>query len=54
MTTAISEHPATADASSVTQTPRRLRDYGYLLFTGITMGAADVVPGVSGGTMASK
>ena len=52
MTTAISEHPATADASSVTQTPRRLRDYGYLLFTGITMGAADVVPGVSGGTMA--
>lgn len=31
---------------------RSLRDYGYLTFSGMTMGAADVVPGVSGGTMA--
>ena len=30
----------------------RRRDYGTLLLKGITMGAADVVPGVSGGTMA--
>lgn len=27
-------------------------EYGYLVFTGAAMGAADVVPGVSGGTMA--
>lgn len=31
---------------------RTPKDYVYLFFTGITMGAADVVPGVSGGTMA--
>lgn len=31
---------------------RGLKDYAYLVFTGLTMGAADVVPGVSGGTMA--
>ncbi len=31
---------------------RGFKDYAYLVFTGITMGAADVVPGVSGGTMA--
>ena len=31
---------------------RTLKEYLYILFTGITMGAADVVPGVSGGTMA--
>ena len=35
----------------MTQT-RTAKDYVYLFFTGITMGAADVVPGVSGGTMA--
>lgn len=28
------------------------RDYAYLFFSGAAMGAADVVPGVSGGTMA--
>ena len=31
---------------------RNLKDYAYLGLTGMTMGAADVVPGVSGGTMA--
>ena len=31
---------------------RGLKDYLYLVLTGITMGSADVVPGVSGGTMA--
>ncbi len=35
----------------MTQT-RTPKDYVYLFFTGVTMGAADVVPGVSGGTMA--
>jgi putative membrane protein len=33
--------------------PRRTaKEYGYLFFSGAAMGAADVVPGVSGGTMA--
>ncbi len=31
---------------------RNFKDYVYLVLTGVTMGAADVVPGVSGGTMA--
>ncbi len=31
---------------------RSFKDYAYLFVTGVTMGAADVVPGVSGGTMA--
>ncbi|MEM8994279.1 MAG: DUF368 domain-containing protein [Acidobacteriota bacterium] len=31
---------------------RSAADYAYLSFTGLAMGAADVVPGVSGGTMA--
>ena len=31
---------------------RGAKDYAYLYFSGLTMGAADVVPGVSGGTMA--
>ena len=31
---------------------RGLKDYIYLFFTGVCMGAADIVPGVSGGTMA--
>ena len=33
-------------------TPRSLGSKLYVLFSGICMGAADVVPGVSGGTMA--
>lgn len=32
--------------------PRTVREYLRLFFTGMAMGAADVVPGVSGGTMA--
>ncbi|MCD8267182.1 MAG: DUF368 domain-containing protein [Parabacteroides sp.] len=31
---------------------RNLKDYGLLLLKGMSMGAADVVPGVSGGTIA--
>ena len=31
---------------------RKLKDYGILLLKGMGMGAADVVPGVSGGTIA--
>ncbi len=31
---------------------RKLKDYGFLILKGIGMGAADVVPGVSGGTIA--
>ncbi|MEM1412468.1 MAG: DUF368 domain-containing protein [Pseudomonadota bacterium] len=31
---------------------RTIKDYGFVTFTGLAMGAADVVPGVSGGTMA--
>lgn len=31
---------------------RNLKDYGFLLLKGMGMGAADVVPGVSGGTIA--
>lgn len=31
---------------------RKLKDYGLLLLKGMGMGAADVVPGVSGGTIA--
>lgn len=32
--------------------PKTLRDYLRLFFTGFAMGASDIVPGVSGGTMA--
>lgn len=32
--------------------PRSLREYARLFFTGFGMGAADIVPGVSGGTIA--
>mgnify|MGYP000249522612 CR=1 FL=1 len=32
---------------------RNLKDYGLLVLKGMGMGAADVVPGVSGGTIAS-
>ncbi len=32
--------------------PKTLRDYVRLFFTGFAMGTADIVPGVSGGTMA--
>lgn len=35
-----------------TSNPRSLRDYLRLFFTGVAMGSADIVPGVSGGTMA--
>lgn len=42
-------HPGHADAHAV---PRGAKGYAYLVLTGLTMGAADVVPGVSGGTMA--
>ncbi len=39
--------------SEVSNRPvRGPKDYLYLAFTGICMGAADIVPGVSGGTMA--
>lgn len=31
---------------------RNIKDYGFLLLKGMGMGAADVVPGVSGGTIA--
>ena len=31
---------------------RNLKDYGFLVLKGMGMGAADVVPGVSGGTIA--
>ncbi|MCB0486254.1 MAG: DUF368 domain-containing protein, partial [Flavobacteriaceae bacterium] len=31
---------------------RTLKDYLIIFFKGIAMGAADVVPGVSGGTIA--
>jgi putative membrane protein len=31
---------------------RKLKDYAFITFKGIAMGAADVVPGVSGGTIA--
>lgn len=35
-----------------TNRPQSVRDYVRLFFTGIAMGSADIVPGVSGGTMA--
>ena len=42
-----------ADAAPAqAQSLRRRRDYGALLLKGVAMGAVDVVPGVSGGTMA--
>ena len=31
---------------------RTLKDYSVILLKGIAMGAADIVPGVSGGTIA--
>ena len=31
---------------------RKLKDYAVLMLKGMGMGAADVVPGVSGGTIA--
>ncbi|MEM7736720.1 MAG: DUF368 domain-containing protein [Deinococcota bacterium] len=34
------------------QSTRTLADYGMLLFKGMLMGSADVIPGVSGGTVA--
>lgn len=41
------EGPETAEGPQ-----RDAKGYAYLVLTGLTMGAADVVPGVSGGTMA--
>lgn len=38
--------------TQTTSQKRTRRDYAYLAFSGGMMGAADVVPGVSGGTMA--
>ncbi|MEM8954419.1 MAG: DUF368 domain-containing protein [Verrucomicrobiota bacterium] len=44
--------PAPHITENVTRPARTLKEYVYLVFTGICMGAADIVPGVSGGTMA--
>ena len=33
---------------------RTIKDYGLLMLKGMGMGAADVVPGVSGGTIARR
>ena len=38
--------------AATSRSARGLKHYLYTAFTGLTMGAADVVPGVSGGTMA--
>lgn len=40
------------DLDQARSKPRQWKEYAYLVLTGITMGSADVVPGVSGGTMA--
>ena len=42
----------TTPTDSVEGPRRDAKGYAYLVLTGLTMGAADVVPGVSGGTMA--
>ena len=42
----------TGTTESVEGPQRDAKGYAYLTLTGLTMGAADVVPGVSGGTMA--
>ncbi|MDJ0721739.1 MAG: DUF368 domain-containing protein [Desulfobacterales bacterium] len=41
-----------ASASMKNAEPRSIKDFGILFAKGFCMGAADVVPGVSGGTMA--
>ncbi|MEM7143894.1 MAG: DUF368 domain-containing protein [Verrucomicrobiota bacterium] len=47
------ESPENQPMSDSPASPKRsLKEYLYLTFTGICMGAADIVPGVSGGTMA--
>ncbi|MCG8456963.1 MAG: DUF368 domain-containing protein [Holophagales bacterium] len=46
-----SSDPETSPAAGSRQ-QRTAKDYAFLGFTGMAMGAADVVPGVSGGTMA--
>ena len=49
----VEPHAGGADAAPArAQSLRRRRDHGALLLKGVAMGAADVVPGVSGGTMA--
>ncbi len=42
----------TTDELQSTKKKRTLREYGGITLRGIAMGAADIVPGVSGGTMA--
>ena len=44
--------PETAPSPGSEIRRRSPREVAYLVLTGLTMGAADVVPGVSGGTMA--
>lgn len=44
----LTEHPKTPKDSE----PRTPQQYARIFFTGMAMGAADIVPGVSGGTMA--
>jgi putative membrane protein len=41
-----------ASTQAEVQQPRSLRQYGGLVLRGLAMGASDIVPGVSGGTMA--
>ncbi len=45
-------HVGVAPSTAGTHHARRGRDYGTLFLRGVAMGAADIVPGVSGGTMA--
>ena len=47
-----SEPHAKSTAPSTIQTTRSPKDYGLLLLKGFAMGSFDIVPGVSGGTMA--
>lgn len=42
----------TAQPATVSQEKRTMRDYFVLMLKGVAMGASDIVPGVSGGTMA--
>ncbi|MDA8019678.1 MAG: DUF368 domain-containing protein [Thermoanaerobaculia bacterium] len=44
--------PPNSEESRPENARRDAKGYAYLVLTGLTMGAADVVPGVSGGTMA--
>ena len=44
--------PSSPPRHDTDTTSRGVKDYAYIVGTGLAMGAADVVPGVSGGTMA--